>query len=65
MYIINISHYTGPRCVQLILIVRGSFAIIQEAAPSYDSETGWTEITNIRVAVLTRWFSFVDLSEGV
>ena len=51
--------------MQLILIVRGSFAIIQEAAPSYDSETGWTEITNIRVAVLTRWFSFVDLSEGV
>ena len=61
MYITNISHYTGPRCVHSVLIIRGSFTIIQEATLSYDSETGWEEITNI--AIVTHWFSFVELSD--
>lgn len=63
MYVINISHYTRPRCVHSILIVRGSFMIIQEAILSRDSETGWEETTNIAVEI--HWLSFVEMSEKV
>ena len=42
---------------------QGSFTVKQEAALSYDSETGLEEITNI--AIVTHWFLFVELSEKV
>jgi len=61
MYIINISHYTRPRSMHSILIVRGSFTIIQETTLSYDSKTGWEEIIN--VAIVMHWLSFVELPE--
>ena len=46
-----------------ILMVRGSFTVIQEATLTYDSETGWGEITNI--ATVMHWLSFFELSEKV
>jgi hypothetical protein len=50
------------KCMHSILIVRGSFTVIKEAALSSDSETGRKETTN--VAILMHWLSVVDSSRN-